>query len=77
MLSCNMKPLHDSLRVLHSMNSQAEIRLDGKQLYWKDGEKENSITFFEDDELPDVRKMVWGANDIFLHGNLRFSSTSC
>lgn len=70
-----MKDIHPALYVFALQNPQAEIRLDGKQLYWKDGERENSITFFEDSELDNVKKMVWGRNDIALIGNLRFSST--
>ena len=67
--------IHPSLHVLSLQNPQAEIRMNGKQLWWKDGNRENSITFFEDHEIPDVKMMVFGANDISLVGNLRFSST--
>ena len=71
-----MKDIHPALYVFALQNPQAEIRLDGKQLHWlaEDG-RENSITYFEDSELDNVKKMVFGCNDIVLIGNLRFSST--
>ena len=71
-----MKDIHPALYVFALQNPQAEIRLNGKQLHWKDGTRENSITFFEDSELENVKKMVFGCNDIVLIGNLRFSSTN-
>ncbi len=71
-----MKDIHPALYVFALQNPQAEIRYNGKQLYWKDGTRENSITFFEDSELENVKKMVFGCNDIVLIGNIRFSSTN-
>ena len=67
--------IHPSLHVFRLQNPHAEIRLNGRQLWWMDSGRENSITFFEDHELPHVRVMARNANDISLVGNLRFSST--
>ena len=69
--------IHPALRVLSLQHPQAEIRHKGTQLFWVDYEsgRENSITFFEDHELPEMKKMAWGMNDVFFSGNLRFSST--
>ncbi len=71
-----MKDIHPALYVFALQNPQAEIRLDGKQLYWRDGTRENSITFFEDHELPEMKKIAFGMNDVVFAGNIRFSSTN-
>lgn len=73
-----MKDIHPALYVFALQNPFASVRMKGKQLYWKDEEtgRENSITFFEDSELEDVKIMVKNCNDIVLIGNIRFSSTN-
>lgn len=68
--------LHPDLYVFALQNPQAEIRLNGKQLYWKDGTRENSITFFEDSELEKMKEYAFGMNDVVFAGNIRFSSTN-
>lgn len=68
--------LHSTLYVFALQNPQAETRLNGKQLFWKDGTRENSVTFFEDSELDEAKKMARFMNDVSFAGNLRFSSTN-
>lgn len=72
-----MKDIHPALYVFALQNPFASVRMKGKQLYWKDEEtgRENSITFFEDHELPEMKKMAFGMNDVVFAGNIRFSST--
>lgn len=72
-----MKNIHPALYVFALQNPQAEIRHKGTQLFWIDYEsgRENSITFFGDHELPQMKKMAFAMNDVVFVGNLRFSST--
>ena len=68
--------IHPALLIHRLQNPNAEVRLNGKSLFWVDGVRENSITFFEDAELPEMKRMSFGMDrEVVFEGNIRFSST--
>jgi hypothetical protein len=74
----NSFDINPALIVFQKQIPEAEIRLNGLQLHWMDGERENSITFFPDKQDLDNAKMAAGSGmerEVVFVGNFRFSST--
>lgn len=67
-----------ALKHFHLMNPQAEVLLNGDQLYWEteNGKRQHSITVYHNEtDLEDAKKRAFGMNDVVFLENYRFTST--
>jgi hypothetical protein len=74
-----MKPeLCLELRHFQNMYPDAEIHLEGKQLYWEteNGHRQHSITYYDNTrDYRAAKRTAFGMNEVKFLGNYRFAST--